>query len=187
MALNGNRVYTGSSDQTINIWDLDDNGRLIGTLTGHDGTITCLKSQRNLLFSASDDKTVRIWDVSNQSLKAMDFKFAAGLSEETPASGLVTDSRPISRGLKRHPCLLRVLHGHCAAVRSIDINQNVLISGDIYGTVRIWHVDSGNCLAKMYIHPDGKHEMEVLDLLSIGLDRPKILSKAATDPITAIQ
>lgn len=181
IALSGNRVYTGSSDKSINIWDLENEGRLIGTLTGHEGTVTCLKCKGNKLFSSSDDKTIRIWNVSNEALHEIDKKPVD--SKPTTPGGLVTESR----GIKRHPCLLRVLHGHTSGVRSFDVHQQILFSGDIYGMVRVWHVDSGNCLCVIKILPDGKYEMEVLELLSISVNRTLPAPVIASDPITAIQ
>lgn len=138
-----------------------------------------------MLFSSSDDKTIRIWNVSDEYLKAADNKTVD--STQTQSGGLVTDSKPFSQELKRHPCLLRVLHGHTAGIRSFDVNQQILFSGDIYGTVRVWHVESGNCLCIIKIHPDGKYEMEFLELLSITVNRTLPSLVIVSDPITAIQ
>ena len=165
----------------INIWSLN-GGNLLGTLMGHEGTISCLKARGNQLFSSSDDKTIRIWNVGNEELNVLNSKNA-----DNAESLAREDSRPFSQGLKRNPCLLRVLHGHNSGVRSFDLNDNLLFSGDIYGSIRVWHIATGNCLCQIDIQHDGKYEMHIMGLLSIGFDRPKPIPKFVSDPITTIQ
>lgn len=177
--MEGNRIYTGSSDKTINIWELDHDGKLIETLTGHDGTVTCLKSRGDLLFSSSDDKTIRIWTVSNDAL--------ANNKSNDSTQAIAEESKASSQGSKRHRCLLRVLHGHTSGIRCFDVNQNILFSGDIYGTVRVWHVDSGNCLCIMRIRSDGKYDLEMFEMLSITVNRTVPSAVVVSEPIMAIE
>ena len=64
IAVATNRVYTGSYDNTIKVWNLD-NGRCEATLEGHVAWIRALfvHAREPLLFSGSDDGIIKIWSL----------------------------------------------------------------------------------------------------------------------------
>jgi WD40 repeat protein len=63
-------VATGSSDQTVRVWDTRVQNS-IHCLTGHRGTVTCIQGSGSvlsdesspLLFTGSTDATVKVWDL----------------------------------------------------------------------------------------------------------------------------
>jgi len=56
-----NKLASGSSDETIKIWDLI-SGQCINTLKGHSGSVNSLAVlPDNKLASGSSDKTIKIW------------------------------------------------------------------------------------------------------------------------------
>ena len=59
----GDRVFTGSSDRTIRIWD-SASGDVLLILHGHRAEITdlAITPDGRRLLSASRDATVRVWD-----------------------------------------------------------------------------------------------------------------------------
>ena len=57
----GNKLYSGSVDSTIRVWDTDTHQH-ITTLQGHTNSVTCLTAVGNKLYSVSVDKTIRVWD-----------------------------------------------------------------------------------------------------------------------------
>nr|KAJ3422817.1 Chromosome-associated kinesin kif4a [Polyrhizophydium stewartii] len=59
----GARLASGSSDQTIKIWNTR-GGQCVTTLKGHSQAVTCLKHAGGCLFSGSLDRTIRRWDVA---------------------------------------------------------------------------------------------------------------------------
>ncbi|KAG2388828.1 hypothetical protein C9374_000267 [Naegleria lovaniensis] len=63
-------VVSGSGDGTIRLWDVsnpDIEEKCIKVLKGHEGGVTCVKSDTNgVIVSSSVDKTVKVWD-RNQS------------------------------------------------------------------------------------------------------------------------
>jgi WD40 repeat protein len=60
----GIHVVTGSSDQTIRIWDAETGAAVGRPLVGHDGevlSVACSGDGRRII-SGSSDRTIRIWD-----------------------------------------------------------------------------------------------------------------------------
>ena len=60
-------LFSGSRDNKIKVWDLNQNGSLVDalkTLEGHNQTITCLQfdESNNLLFSGDASGAVKVWD-----------------------------------------------------------------------------------------------------------------------------
>ncbi|CAK9199715.1 unnamed protein product [Sphagnum troendelagicum] len=56
----GNRLYTGSMDKTIRIWDTA-SGQCIQTLEGHSDVVMDLLCWEQFLLSCSLDGTIRVW------------------------------------------------------------------------------------------------------------------------------
>ena len=61
-----NIIAAGTIKNDIEIWKAE-NGKIIGTGSGHKGSIFCLKfdPQREHIYSGSDDRSVRIWNLSD--------------------------------------------------------------------------------------------------------------------------
>jgi len=58
-----NILASGSKDNTIKIWNLDDQS-CIHTLQGHTDSVWCLSLiKQNILASGSDDNTIKIWNL----------------------------------------------------------------------------------------------------------------------------
>jgi len=56
------QLATGGSDNLIRLWDLAQ-GRQVGTLVGHTGSVAALANSSSLLISGSFDTTVRLWTI----------------------------------------------------------------------------------------------------------------------------
>ena len=65
LTLYGNKLFSGSNDRTIRVWDADTHKHL-ATLEGHTGGVTCLTLYGNKLFSGSRDGTIRVWNVKEE-------------------------------------------------------------------------------------------------------------------------
>ena len=66
LAFHKNKLYSGSLDETIRIWNTETNEE-IATLRGHTGNVNCLTNDGNKLYSGSRDKsrdnTIRVWKI----------------------------------------------------------------------------------------------------------------------------
>jgi len=66
VALAPDRLYSGSADCSIRVWDWR-KGQCLAELQGHSGTVTCLALDVDgeTLLSGSSDCTARLWDTRN--------------------------------------------------------------------------------------------------------------------------
>ena len=77
---NSTKIFSGSDDKTICIWNVDENsnnyGKLLTKLIGHTEYILSVDFNYNStkLVSSSDDKTIRIWNI-NEKVKIMENVF----------------------------------------------------------------------------------------------------------------
>ena len=114
----GKTVATGSTDRTIQLWNVADINKPLYTLTGHTGGITAMdfSVDGKLLVSGSSDKTVRLWDLTTgKSIQAF-----TGHTNEVGAVTFLED---------------KALTGIALA------KGKTLVSGSSDGTVFIWELN----------------------------------------------
>jgi F-box/WD-40 domain protein 7 len=61
LAVSGSKLFSGSEDNTIRVWDLEKNYAHVKTLKGHTRGVCALAVSGSKLFSGSEDKTIRVW------------------------------------------------------------------------------------------------------------------------------
>lgn len=62
LASTGTRVFSGSDDTTVRVWD-SESLSCLRTLEGHEDNVRVLAVNDRFLFSGSWDKTIRVWDI----------------------------------------------------------------------------------------------------------------------------
>ena len=142
----GNTLVSGSTDRTVRVWDME-TGECTHVFEGHTSTIRCLlilepqssvrqstqtRIDHPVIVTGSRDSTVRIWRLPDikQDMRWPD--------TATPASP--------SASIPQNPFLLNVLKGHSNSVRALAGSANILVTGSYDCTVRVWSIDSGECL-----------------------------------------
>lgn len=140
---------------SINIYDLNDEGRLLNSLQGHENSVNDLAVlSDDLLASSSQDFTVRIWNLTTNttkfilrghvnivtSLKLISIETLASASYDTTIKlWNITDGT-----------LIRTLLGHKNLIEnSLDIlndGQTTLVSGSKDQTIKLWDWTTGQCL-----------------------------------------
>ena len=62
----GSKVVSGSSDETIRVWDASTGAEMLPPLRGHDYSVqsVAFSPDGSKIVSGSDDKTIRVWDAS---------------------------------------------------------------------------------------------------------------------------
>jgi len=163
----GTRLASASADKTVRIWRVAD-GACLATLVGHEkGCSECAWSKcGRYVVSASDDKNVHLWCVdpdapqktapaakqdANDDVQNDDVRTNDDVQNDDDDDVSNVQTRPAFFG----ECL-RVFAGHTAHVFSVDLSPagNVLVTGSVDETVRLWDVLRGTCMNVLPAHSD---------------------------------
>ncbi|KAF7964353.1 hypothetical protein HWV62_9669, partial [Athelia sp. TMB] len=128
-------VVSGGREGTLRLWDVR-RGAGAGVLRGHGDSVRSVVSARTpaggvVVVSGSYDATVRVWDV---------------VAEGEVGEGMVGEGE---EGVGR--CKW-VLMGHQQQVYVVACDGTYVASGGLDATVRVWSVESGECLAVLTGH-----------------------------------
>ena len=160
-----NILATGSYDATIKIWDTG-TGKEIRTLSGHASGIRCLQFDDTKLISGSLDRTIKVWN----------WRTGECISTYTGHQGGVIclhfDSTILASGSMDNTVKIwnfedkstRVLRGHEDWVNAVKVDtasRTVFTASDDL-TVRLWDLDTGNC-----IHSYAGHVGQVQQVLPL--------------------
>jgi len=142
-------LVSGSSDETVNIWDMP-SGRHRPALVGHTGPVHAVAfSPDGKLIAAADDATVRLWDfASGRALRTLRGHTAPVQSVTVSPDGRVLASASGDTTIKlwdvatgRH---LVTLSGHTAPVQAVAFSADgkTLASASSDQTVKLWNVEA---------------------------------------------
>ena len=161
----GTRLASASADKTVRIWRVAD-GTCLATLVGHEkGCSECAWSKcGRYVVSASDDKNVHLWCVdprASHAPESVDDDAANANETQLHDDAMDTaDVHPEDQPSRRTRAVfgecLRVFSGHTAHVFSLDLSPagNVLVTGSVDETVRLWDVRRGTCMNVLPAHSD---------------------------------
>lgn len=128
-------MVSGGNDRIITLRNLK-TGKIIRSFTGHSGSIysLCLSADGQTLISGSRDATIKVWHL--HSIKTYN-------SNST--------NRLIGDGL------IDTFTGHSDSINTVTISPNgqIIVSGSEDNTIKLWDLNTGECLATLAGHEAG--------------------------------
>nr|MDJ0556179.1 WD40 repeat domain-containing protein [Microcoleaceae cyanobacterium MO_207.B10] len=126
----GQTIVTGSSDNTIKVWDMA-TGNLKATLTGHSDSVrsVAISPDGQTIVSGSWDDTIKVWDLATGNLKAT----LTGHSSSVRSVAISPDGRTIVSGSWDETIkvwdlatgnLKATLSGHSKSLQSVAISPD---------------------------------------------------------------
>jgi len=172
------RVFTGSNDSTVVMYERKGEGKQIGTFKGHQGPVYCMRitQDRKGLITGSYDKTIIHWTISNQEeVRTFRGHTSGVLSVDTYGDLLVSGGDDkililwsISKGDR-----LRDIRGHTNCVSCVQFSSDgkSVFSGSYDKTVIRWKVSDGAQIMKY----EGGHRGGVTSL-AVTRDDSKLIT-----------
>ncbi|KIM23603.1 hypothetical protein M408DRAFT_252169 [Serendipita vermifera MAFF 305830] len=174
----GKRIFSGSRDNTIRIWDAETGEVVVVPLKGHSDRIksTSFSLDGKRVVSGSDDRTIRVWDIETGETITGPLE---GHTKEITSVAISPDGKRIVSGskdttvrvwdAKTGAIITSPLKSHTSWVSSVAFSPDGrrIVSGSWDETIRVWDAETGAVITgPLKIHdgvvnsvafsPDGK-------------------------------
>ncbi|RCH79584.1 hypothetical protein CU098_002104, partial [Rhizopus stolonifer] len=151
-------LASGSADATIKIWNFE-TGECF-TLTGHTKMVNHVSIQKDssTLVSSSDDGTIRIWDLEKRACA----RILKG--HMAPVQTAIPSMPGFLHTFNKQKRMIRAMTPPTSSDEEEDIKkpvkkdrslEQVVISGSLDNTIKVWSLESGECLQTLFGHVQG--------------------------------
>jgi WD40 repeat protein len=169
ITFDGKRAFSGSSDKTCILWDLQ-SGEALQTLKGHTSSVytVAITPDAKRAISGSSDKTCILWDL--QSGKAL--QTLKGHTNAVSAVAITPDGNRAISCSSDKTCILwdlqsgeflQIMKGHTSSVQAVAItpDSKQAISGSWDNTCILWDLESGRALQILEGHTASVHAVSI--------------------------
>ncbi len=134
------KLFSGSWDKTIKVWDLQTE-ECTATLRGHGDAVSFLTASDGKLFSASIDCTIKVWDLKTEQCKATLSGHSQGVYSLAVVDGKLfsasTDDSMKVWDLKTGECI-ETLIGQGNWVGPVALVDGKLFASSSNNTIKVW-------------------------------------------------
>lgn len=180
LQFDGVKIISGSMDSTIKVWNLL-TGKCIRTLNHHMGGVTTLHYNNTYLATGSVDHTICVSICCRQErftlAKHTGVINRVCLYQFSQLFSCSDDSMVYLWDLEARTCM-RSFHGHSSQVLCLqpstgfNTGRPVLATGSLDSTIRIWDIETGKEIDRLFGHVEGVWSLQFnsLRLMSGGHD-----------------
>uniref|UniRef100_U9TKA7 Phospholipase A-2-activating protein n=1 Tax=Rhizophagus irregularis (strain DAOM 181602 / DAOM 197198 / MUCL 43194) TaxID=747089 RepID=U9TKA7_RHIID len=168
-------VVSGSSDKTINVFDLENAQDPIYSLIGHSDNVCALDvTPSGYIVSGSWDKTTKIWKNWQEACTLEGHSHAVWAVLAVDDDLIFTGSADKTIIKWQNEKRVQTLYGHTDCVRALALLPDIgFVSCGNDSTLRIWTLD-GQCIHELNEHTSFVYSIDVLptgEIISSGEDR----------------
>ena len=156
--LESGRLVSGSYDNSIRIWDLNDKNGNEQIINESERILSLLEFERNKILSGTGDNSINLWDLDNPEKMIFSFKGhelwvnALVKCDSNYFASASNDSKIKIWDYYKRECV-STLKGHVDCILSLILLRNRnLCSGSADLTVRIWDWGQGECISILKGH-----------------------------------
>lgn len=152
------RLATGAEDLTVRVWNLE-TGECARICKGHLGWVTACMYAGDALLTGSVDGTVRRWDLTTGGADTLWSNGGRAIACGTSGAGCVVlgfEDGGIDVWCESSPRSRLALHGHSGGVMRCVIAPDGRVAASVGAdrVVKIWELDSGQCIARFVGHKE---------------------------------
>ncbi|KND00858.1 uncharacterized protein SPPG_03962 [Spizellomyces punctatus DAOM BR117] len=178
------KIISGSMDRTLRIWNLK-TFQCIRVLEGHTAGVVCLHFNDKILASGSVDGSIRVWNLGAgccftlsghrdwvNKVQIIDKTRLISCSDDATVKMWNLETRQEIRTFRDHVGQVQgmqaIIPHSPPRLDGISYSGGLLVTGALDNTVRIWCLETGECLKKLFGHVEG--------VWCIGVDSLRIVS-----------
>lgn len=178
-------IISGSSDKSVVMWQFSTGKKIHQISDAHGDSILNLKFNHRYLVTCSKDRTVKVWN--RRELAPTDdwyprvcnggATYPSYIIDLKNMSPSVLEARLLNSQIKvlEPYSLLMTMVGHTAAVNSMQLHGDEIVTASGDRMVKLWSIRSGTCLKTMMGHEKG--------IACVQFDSHRIISGSNDDTI----